>query len=197
MTAKRSRQRRGELTKSQLIQATKTLLEQHDWESITLDQVAASVGVAKSSILWHFGSKEGLLTEAVFDLFEEIDTKINLVKRDLPTLEERIEYLLTTVGEYFQANPDAKGVVLTLIFSRRVPAEIRERIRAQWIQHVDEIQAFLAGDEGEISRDAAAGIMALMHGAYVQWYLGGQQHDIRRNLLRQFRALHDTGGLLE
>lgn len=197
MAAKGSKQRRGEATRAQLIAATKQLLAEHDYDSVTLDQVAASVGVAKSSILWHFGSKEGLLTEAVFDLFEEIDAKISLVKRGLPTLEERIDYLLTTVGEYFEANPDAKGVVLTLIFSRQVPAEIRERIEVQWRQHIDEIQAFLSGDEGVVRHDAAAGIMALMHGTYAQWHLGGRSQDIRDMLLRQFRALHDGGGLLE
>ncbi len=197
MAAKGSTQRRGEATKAQLIAATKQLLAEHDFDSVTLDQVAASVGVAKSSILWHFGSKEGLLTEAVFDLFEEIDARINLVKRDLPTLSERVDYLLKTVGEYFEANPDAKGIVLTLIFSGKVPAEIRERIEAQWQQHIDEIKAFLAGDERAVSRDAAAGIMALMHGAYAQWFLGGRKQDIGATLLRQFHALHDDGGLLE
>ena len=197
MAAKGSRQRRGEATRAQLVAATKQLLAEHDHDSVTLDKVATSVGVAKSSILWHFGSKEGLLTEAVFDLFEEIDARINLVKRDLPTLGERVDYLLTTVGEYFDANPDAKGIVMTLIFSHQVPVEIRQRIQTQWHQHIDEIQRFLAGDEGKIRREAAAGIMALMHGAYAQWYLCGREEDIRDMLLRQFHALNDDGSLLE
>ncbi len=91
-------QRRGEETKRQLIQATKGLLAEYDYQSLTLDQIASAVGVAKSSILWHFGSKETLLTEAVLDLFEEINEKFGLEKANLATVDERSRYMLEAIA---------------------------------------------------------------------------------------------------
>ena len=61
-------QKRGDETKQRLIAATKDLLSEFDYQTVTLDQISEAVGVAKSSILWHFGSKDALLTESVFDL---------------------------------------------------------------------------------------------------------------------------------
>ena len=168
------RQRRGDETRRRLIDATKRLLAEFDFQTVTLDQVAASVGVAKSSILWHFGSKEALLTEAVFDLFEEIDSKLKLEKSNIGTVEERVRYLFAAVAEYFIANPTAKGVILALIFNQQVNGEIKARIHEQWEQHITEIQEFLSGDDHTISHDCAAAMLALMHGAYIQWILRGR-----------------------
>mgnify|MGYP001821599460 FL=1 len=167
------RQRRGDQTRRRLIDATKGLLAEFDFQTVTLDQISSRVGVAKSSILWHFGSKEALLTEAVFDLFEEIDSKLKLEKSNLETVEERVRYLCAAVAEYFVANPTAKGVIVSLIFNQRVNGEIRARISEQWEQHIAEIQDFLSGDDHTISRHCASAMLALMHGAYMQWFLRG------------------------
>lgn len=183
------RQRRGDETRRRLIDATKRLLAEFDFQTVTLDQVAASVGVAKSSILWHFGSKEALLTEAVFDLFEEIDSKLKLEKSNLETVEERVRYLGTAVAEYFVANPTAKGVIISLIFNQRVNGEIRARINEQWEQHIAEIREFVSGDDHAISHDCAAAMLALMHGAYIQWFLRGSPDDFATELPALTEAL--------
>ena len=191
-------QRRGTETKRRLIEATKGLLAEYDYQTITLDRIASAVGVAKSSILWHFGSKERLLTDAVFDLFEEVDEKITLEKTKLDTLEERIDYLLKSVAEYFAANPKAKGITITLIFNSQIPAAIRERIRKQWQQHSQEIRNFLSSDDIQVSESAAAAILALMHGCYLQWYLCGRKKDIRKQLPGAFIALRrEVGRMLD
>lgn len=190
-------QRRGTETKRRLIEATKGLLAEYDYQTITLDRIASEVGVAKSSILWHFGSKESLLTDAVFHLFEEVDQKITLEKTNLDTLAERIDYLLKSVAEYFAANPKAKGITITLVFNSQVPKAIHARIRKQWQQHNLEIRNFLSSEDIQVSEEAAAAILALMHGSYLQWYLCGQKSDIRKLLPGAFMALrHEIGRML-
>lgn len=176
------KQRRGEKTRHQLLQATKSLLADYDYQSITLDQVADTVGVAKSSILWHFGSKEGLLTEAVFELFEEIDQAINLEKHALSTLDERMAYLLEMVAEYFTNHPQAKGIALSLVFNGQTPQSIQDRIREQWQEHIDEIVEFLSTDDERIDRKDGAAIMAMIHGCYLQWYLAGKPEDLHERM---------------
>ncbi len=184
------RQRRGEETRRRLIERTKEMLSEFDYQSITLDQVAAEVGISKSSIFWHFGSKEALLTEAVFQLFEEVDDKITLEKSNLKTIEERLDFLLRSVAEYFSNNPAAKGVTITLVFNNAVPEAIHRRIREHWDQHIREIQQFLSSDALEVSETCAAAILALMHGCYVQWYLRGHNSDIKQQLPDAIRSLH-------
>ena len=183
------KQRRGDETRRRLIDATKGLLAEFDFETVTLDQIASRVGVAKSSILWHFGSKEALLTEAVFDLFEEIDSKLKLEKSNLETVEERVRYLFTAVADYFVANPSAKGVIISLIFNQRVNGEIRARINEQWEQHIAEIQEFVSGDDYTISHDCAAAMLAMMHGAYIQWFLRGCPDDFATELPAMTEAM--------
>ena len=183
------KQRRGDETRRRLIDATKRLLAEFDFQTVTLEQISSRVGVAKSSILWHFGSKEALLTEAVFDLFEEIDSKLKLEKSNLETVEERVRYLGTAVAEYFVANPTAKGVIIALIFNQQVNGEIRARINEQWEQHIAEIRDFVSGDDHAISHDCAAAMLALMHGAYIQWFLRGCPDDFASELPSLTEAL--------
>jgi AcrR family transcriptional regulator len=172
-----------------MIDVTKSLLANFDYQSITLDQIASKVGVAKSSILWHFGSKEGLLTEAVFDLLTEIDEKLVLAKSDLETLPERLEFLVGSVGEYFEANPQAKGTVVTLLFDSRLPPEIHEGIRRQWDQHTQQIQDFLCVGDDSVSEVRARAVMGLMHGMYLNWHLNGCPPGMKEYLVESLHGL--------
>ncbi len=182
-------QQRGVDTKRRLVEATKKLLGELDFRSITLDQIAENVGVAKSSILWHFGSKDALLTESVFDLFEEVDSRLKLEKSSLESFEERVEYLFSAVAKYFVENPTAKAVVIALIVNGQVSREIKDRIHEQWEQHIGEVQEFLSDDEFTISRDCAASMLALMHGGYLQWLLQGRPDDLATTFPRMPASL--------
>jgi len=68
----RGRQRRGVETEGAIIEATLRLLATRGIRGTSLDLVADEVGVAKSSILWHFGSKEDLLVRVAERVFEEV-----------------------------------------------------------------------------------------------------------------------------
>ena len=189
MQISQKKQRRGEQTKRQMIDVTKSLLARFDYQSITLEQVASEVGVAKSSVLWHFGSKAGLLTEAIFDLFAEIDEQLVKVKSDLETLPERLDFLIGSVGEYFEASPEAKGIVITLLFDSRLPPEIHEGIRRQWDEHVQQILEFLRVGDDSVGEIRATAVMAYMHGMYLNWHLNGCPPGMKKYLVDGFHAL--------
>lgn len=182
-------QQRGNATKRRLIDATKSLLAQYDYHSITLDQVAAAVPVSKSSVLWHFGNKEALLTEAVVDLFQEIDTHIDLRKHKFDSFEERLHYLFEIVADYGTNNPNAKGIAISLLLNQQIPQSIHDRIREQWQRHVAAIREFLATEDAPVSNAAALALMALLHGCYLQWYLDGCRSNLKDDLDRAVRAL--------
>src|SRR5215831_12978925 len=87
----RARQERGVRTEEAILQATMRLLASRGIQGTSLDLLAEEVGVAKSSILWHFGSKEELLLRVAERVFEEISRGPARDILALPTLDERSE----------------------------------------------------------------------------------------------------------
>ncbi len=179
------RQRRGKKTKRDLLEATKKLFVENDYHSITLDQVAKAVGVSKPTILWHFESKEGLLVAAILDMFEDFENAIVVEKSALPTLGERIMRILDAVADYYEDNPQAKGVVLSLIFNKQAPESVRHRITDHLLSDRRRLVEFLSSDDEPITENQAAAIAGMIHGCYIQWYTDGCPDDLRQRL-------HDT-----
>src|SRR2546422_8628164 len=90
-SAPRGRQQRGVRTEEAILQATLRLLATRGIHGTSLDLLAEEVGVAKSSILWHFGSKEELLLRVAEHVLEEIARGPVAEILALPTLEQRTE----------------------------------------------------------------------------------------------------------
>src|SRR6186713_2088146 len=87
--ARRVRQRRGLRTEQAILDATLKSLAARGIHATSLDSIAAEVGVAKSSILWHFGSKEGLLLRVAERTFEGVGRTRARDIMSLPTVAER------------------------------------------------------------------------------------------------------------
>src|SRR5882762_9471543 len=87
VAAPRARQQRGVRTEEAILNATLRLLAARGVQGTSLDLLADEVGVAKSSILWHFGSKEELLLRVAERVFEEIARGPARDILALPTLE--------------------------------------------------------------------------------------------------------------
>src|SRR5215467_15607254 len=85
----RARQERGVRTEEAILQATMRLLAARGIQGTSLDLLADEVGVAKSSILWHFGSKEELLLRVAERVFDEIARGPAKAILALPTFAER------------------------------------------------------------------------------------------------------------
>ena len=76
-------------TEEAILQATLRLLAERGVQGTSLDLLAEAVGVAKSSILWHFGSKEELLLRVTERVFDEVSRGPARAILALPTLEAR------------------------------------------------------------------------------------------------------------
>lgn len=188
-----AQQRKGQQTKRAVLDATKVLLAESDFHSLRLDQVANAVGISKTSILWHFGSREELLTAAVLDLFSKFESDLLLEKPVLPALEERLFYVFDAVAAYFESNPEIKAIILSLLFDRQAPATIRDRV----IEHLKgdrkKLIELLSTDGQTVSDAQATAIIALIHGCYVQWYADGCPEGLGERL-RQGYALFPLSG---
>jgi AcrR family transcriptional regulator len=99
------------------------------FDEITLDRVAADAGVTVQTVIRRFGGKEGLLSEAVKILAEQIHSKRSIPAGDLRLMAERL------VEDYEQTGD---AIVRLLALEPRHPAlaeflEIGRRYHRNWV----------------------------------------------------------------
>jgi AcrR family transcriptional regulator len=192
--ARRVRQRRGLRTEQAILDATLQSLATRGIHATSLDSIAAEVGVAKSSILWHFGSKEGLLLRVAERAFEEIEKGRARDILSLPTLSERTREVWRQYSETINTRPALRRVVLYLIFeSTEGRPELRARLQKLYRGMRD---LFASGfqqiiDDPAQSRGLATLAIAALDGLFLQWLLEPEALDLRA-LQLQIRGLAEA-----
>jgi AcrR family transcriptional regulator len=172
----RARQQRGVRTEEAILGATLRLLAARGVHGTSLDLLAEEVGVAKSSILWHFGSKEELLMRVAERVFEEVARGPAQEILALPTLEQR-----SAATWRFYAD--------TLRHKEGRP-ELRARLQ-QLYRGMREL--FAEGLRGVVAdpekrRRLATLSIAALDGIFLQWLLDPASADLE-SLQREMRTL--------
>lgn len=172
--ARRVRQRRGLRTEQAILEATLRSVAARGIHETSLEQVAAEVGVAKSSILWHFGSKEGLLLRVAEHAFAAVQQGSAREILSLPTFEQRAEAIWRMYVDALENRPALRRVILYLIFAGTdARPDLRARLQQLYKSMRELFAAALAevvDDGGTRQRLAALGIAA-MDGLFLQWLL--------------------------
>jgi AcrR family transcriptional regulator len=193
--APRARQERGVRTEEAILQATVRLLGQRGVHGTSLDLLAEEVGVAKSSILWHFGSKEELLLRVAERVFEETSRGLARDILALPTVEERGDALWRHYQHVVRDRPELRRVLLYLIFeSAEGRPELRARLQRLY-RGVREL--FAEGLRGEVRDDMerqrlATISIATLDGLFLQWLLDPEAIDLAA-LHTDMRRLAELG----
>src|SRR5215470_4880283 len=110
----RARQERGVRTEEAILRATLRLLASRGIHGMSLDLLSEEVGVAKSSILWHFGSKEELLLRVAERVLEEVARGPAREMLALPTLAAREAAVWGFFAETLRERPEVRRLVLWL-----------------------------------------------------------------------------------
>lgn len=188
---KRVRQQRGMRTEEAILAATLRLLAARGVKGTSLDLLAEEVGVSKSSILWHFGSKEELLLRVAERVFEEVAQGPARDILALPTLEQRSAATWRFYAETLRNKPEVRRLVLYLIFET---AEGRPELRARLQQLYQGMrELFAEGLRGVVAdaqkrRRLATLSIAALDGIFLQWMLDPASAD-PETLHRELRAL--------
>ncbi len=184
--AARSRQERGVRTEEAILKATMRLLATRGIHGTSLDLLAEEVGVAKSSILWHFGSKEELLLRVAERVYDEVARGPAQKILAIPTFEERAEASWRFFSETLRQNPELRRVMLYLIFeSVEGRPELRARLQQLYRGIRDMYETGLRGvvpDEHQRRRLAVISVASL-DGLFLQWLLEPEAIDLE--------AMHD------
>jgi len=180
-TPPRVRQGRGVRTEEAIIEATLTLLAARGVHGTSLDMVAETVGVAKSSILWHFGSKEELLLRVAERVLEQVARGPVQEILALPTIEARAEATWRFFSETLKQRPALRRVLLYLIVET---VEQRPELRTRLQQLYRDIRAMweaglrsAIADPGKRRRLAVISIAAL-DGIFLQWLIDPDAIDL-------------------
>ncbi len=162
---------RGEQSRLRIIKSTRLILANTDLSSLKLDLVADKSGVAKSSILWHFGSKNGLLLAVVEDIFDGMQQLIAKVSFAAPDKKERLKSAMMLVAEEMQKTPEANTLLISFIVNQTIDTTINKHIKEMYDSYRLFIKSVLTSAGVEVSDLYPSVILAFIDGAFMQWYL--------------------------
>jgi AcrR family transcriptional regulator len=157
-----------------------TLLAERGIHGTSLDAVAEAVGVAKSSILWHFGSKEGLLLRVAEVVFEVVAQGRVQEILALESFEARVEATWRMFADTVREAPALRRLVLHLIFeSVEGRPELRERLQHLYRAMRELFEAGLRGAVPDARRRRSASVIAVatFDGVFLQWLLDPEAVD--------------------
>jgi len=170
------------------------LLAARGIQGTSLDLLADEVGVAKSSILWHFGSKEELLLRVAERMLDEVARGPVQRILALSTFEERAEASWQFFSETLRQNPELRRVMLYLIFES---VEGRPELRARLQQLYGGIREMYEAGLRSVVPDAAQRrrlaviSVAALDGIFLQWLLDPEAIDLE-DLHGEIRALRES-----
>lgn len=110
----------GEQSRSRIIAVPRKLIADSDLNSLKLDRVAERSGVAKSSILWYFGSKNGLLLAVVEDIFISVQTWIVEIDRSQMSGAAYLKAAMERLSEGFQKHLGVSALLISFITNKTI-----------------------------------------------------------------------------
>ena len=121
---------RGAASRRKILDATIELLCERGYSGTSVSAVCDQVGIAKTALYWHFGSKSGLLEAVIEDVteswIEEIEGNVEQVGGPL----ERLDSLFAGMRDIVENRPHLFRIVLVPVLeSATVAPTIREAVR--------------------------------------------------------------------
>jgi len=175
-----ARTKRGERTRNHILEVTRKLLAQPGFRGVTLDQIADETGTAKSSILWHFGTKEHLLLEVLDGIMRELETSYrHSYPKNLP-LGQKMRLLIDDYVRLMEQYPELGTVFFGMLFDAELINAIRDRAKERYREYRELIVHHLTDSGVPATEHLAAAVAALFDGVFIQWYLDPQGIDMRK-----------------
>lgn len=116
--------------RQQILEALARMLEENPGARITTAKLAKEVGVTEAALYRHFPSK-GKMFEGLIEFVEEsLFSRINLIMKNTPTAQQKIEAILTLVLAFADKNP---GICRILMGDALAGEKERLRIRVSQI----------------------------------------------------------------
>jgi len=153
------------------------LVSQEPSATVGLERIARAAGVAKSSVLWHFGNKEQLYLEIAERWFTDFQRSMTAEVGGRRDLRQALPHLLLGYSSFLAARPEANVVLFTLLFGAPRGSELHRRIAEMYRTFRQGIvEATHVGGQSLSETDAAL-IVAVLDGVFVQGFIDPEGFD--------------------
>jgi AcrR family transcriptional regulator len=125
------RRRRGNQTRESILQTAADLASVEGLEGLTIGRLAAELGMSKSGLFAHFGSKEDLQIATIDAASRRFVAHVIRPSRHLPRGRARLEALLGDWLDYFRDEVFRGGCFFHTVkaeFDSRAEGSVRERV---------------------------------------------------------------------
>lgn len=142
-------------TREAILEATDRLLARYGYKKMTIDDLAAEVGIGKGSVYLHFTSKEEIALSHIDRIIENLKSNLNSIAakpKDVKVrlremLLERVLYRFDSVQHYTQSLNELLAVLRPKLLERRKRHFTEEaRIFAEVIAEGQRTGVFRSGD---------------------------------------------------
>jgi AcrR family transcriptional regulator len=147
------RRRRGNATRESILQAAADLASVEGLEGLTIGRLATSLGMSKSGLFAHFGSKEELQLATIDAARRRFVDHVVRPSRELPRGRARLDALLNDWLDYFRGEVFPGGCFFHTVkaeFDSRPENAVREVV-------AEDVRQFLGLLTREVRKAQAAG----------------------------------------
>ncbi|MEQ9618167.1 MAG: TetR/AcrR family transcriptional regulator [Deltaproteobacteria bacterium] len=95
----------------EIIKAAASLFSNKSYHDVTMDQIAAEVGVAKGTIYLYFDSKENLYLEILEDTYEEIESILEKEIAKSDSAPQKLKKILMLIFKFYLQNMDVLRIL--------------------------------------------------------------------------------------
>lgn len=147
-------------TREAILEATDRLLARYGYKKMTIDDLAAEVGIGKGSIYLHFSSKEEIALSHIDAIIEKLKSNLRAIAakplradtRLREMLLERVLYRFDSVQHYTQSLNELLATLRPKLLERRKRYFAEEaRIFADLVSEGQQTSIFRAGDSLDIA----------------------------------------------
>ena len=161
------RQRQKAATRHRILDAARSLFEQHGFDGTKMRTVATEAGVATGTIFTHFPDKGALLIDAILEDLAETDRGIAETLPPSP-IRAQIRHLAEAGFGYWCRRPSLSTTLLReMYFIGGPPSERRREETARFVGFCRELLE-MARDRGELRPDVdCAAVARGLYAAYI------------------------------
>lgn len=166
-----------------LLEAAITCIAQRGYGKTTSRDIAAAAGISSlAAIVYHYGSKEALLNEALAELARRWIAQVARLVEDRPSAAGGVGRLLAAAGQYYptlSANRQAMAGFIDALGQAQRSEDLRGQLAAHYQGFRDALTQVLeragAAPGRHQTRALASTLMALVDGLLIQWLLDPAQ----------------------
>lgn len=143
---------RGDAARARILEEAFRAFARFGYDGTRLDKVAATLGVTRQALLFHFKDKRGLYDAALESLFEQREEGLDSRSReDFPDLAAYVDYLVEYSVRYYLQNPEYMRLILRLLMGEGPGGTEAPRAGKSMVDRWGEVLA-----EGQKSGDTPA-----------------------------------------